>query len=368
MKLKISRRTSFGLGATLSVTALAAAGLGVSGAGAHAIAHKAASTTPSAKVVAPAKNTKGVTLRIGDQAGTGAEAVLQAAGLLNKLPFKVTWADFTSGPPILEAISAGALDIGGVGDAPPVFADPTAKLAIVGALHGSNNNAALIVPGNSPITSISQLAGKTIAVAEGSSADYHLLTVLKAAGLTPSDVTLDYLSPAEGLAALQAGQVAAWDVWSPFIEEAESEGDRVLVGGKGYGSPYSYQVASETALHNANKVAAIQIYLKTLDRAYIWVASHPTVWARSWASATGLPLDVMAQATLDDPQTPIPVTSNIVVQEQGLVNAFASAGLIPAKYNFAPYVTSAFAGTVPITKTVVTTGTTTTKKPTKPKK
>ncbi len=78
----------------------------------------------------------------------------------------------------------------------------------------------------------------------------------------------------------------------------------------------------------------------------MWVTTHKLYWAKAWAAVTGLPLDVMSQATLDDPYTPIAVTSNAVVQEQGLVNAFAAAGEIPAKYNFAPYVTSAFSDSV----------------------
>ena len=43
----------------------------------------------------------------------------------------------------------------------------------------------------------------------------------------------------------------------------------------------------------------------------MWVTTHPELyWAKAWAAVTGLPLDVMSQATLDDPYTPIPVTSN----------------------------------------------------------
>ena len=345
--IKLSRTTAVGLSAALSAAAIAAVGLGASSAGAHAVAARAASDVPSAKVAKPAKSVKGLTLHVGDQAGTGAEAVLEAAGLLKKLPFKVAWSDFTSGPPMLQAMAAGSLDIGGVGDAPPVFAaSGGAKLAIVGALKTGTTNAAVVVPANSPIKNIEQLAGKTIAVAQGSSADYHLLTVLEKAKLKTSQVTLDYLQPAEALAALQSGQVAAWDVWSPFIEQAEAQGDHILVGGKGFGSPYSYQVASKAALANPKKVAAIQDYLKVLDRAYIWVTTHPGTWAKTWAQVTGLPLSVMTQAAVDDPLKPIPVTSTIVTQEQGLVNAFASSGLIPKKFNFAPYVTSAFASAV----------------------
>ncbi len=67
-------------------------------------------------------NVSNVTLNIGDQAGSGAEALLTAAGLIGKLPFKAHWSDFTSGPPMLQAMGAGSIDVGGVGDAPPVFA------------------------------------------------------------------------------------------------------------------------------------------------------------------------------------------------------------------------------------------------------
>jgi len=291
-----------------------------------------------------AQNLSGVTLHVGDQAGTGAEAVLGAAGLLNKLPFKVSWSDFTSGPPMLQAMSAGALDLGGVGDAPPVFAAAGgAKIAIVAALHNDPNSAALVVPKNSPITSISQLKGRKIAVAQGSSADYHLLTVLTKAGLTPHDVSLEYLQPAEGLAALNSGSVAAWDIWSPFIEQAKIEhGARILVNGVGYGSNFSYVVASRAALGDSAKAAAIREYIKLLAQAHAWVNTHPQAWAAQWAKATGLPLNVMTAAASDDTQSATPITSQIVSNEQGLVNAFSAAGLIPNKYDFSQYAYQGF--------------------------
>jgi sulfonate transport system substrate-binding protein len=311
----------------------------------------ASSTTaagqPSATAATPASSTSGVVLRVGDQAGTGAEAELQAAGLLSKLPFKVQFSDFTSGPPILQALSSGALDVGGVGDAPPVFAAAGgAKIAIVGEYANNPNAAALVVPKNSPITSIADLKGKKIAVAQGSSGDYHLLTVLKAAGLTPKDVTLDYLQPADALAALQSGAVDAWDIWSPFTEEAVAKGDRILVNGDKYGANYSYVVASQAALANPKLVAAIEEYVKVLGQAHRWVATHPQQWATSWAKATGLPLSTMLQAAKDAANEPIAVSSQTVSSEQGLVNAFYSAGLIPRSFNFGPYVTTALNGAV----------------------
>jgi sulfonate transport system substrate-binding protein len=280
-----------------------------------------------------------VTLRVGDQAGSGSESLLKAAGLLSKLPFKVSWSDFPSGPPMLQAMGAGDIDVGGVGDAPPVFAAAGgANIAVVGATENGPNSAALVVPKGSPVKSISQLKGKTIAVAQGSSADYHLLTVLNKAGLNVHQVTLDYLQPAEGLAALESGKVDAWDIWTPYIEEVVDEhGARVLVNGSGFGSKYSFTVASRAALDDSAKAAAISVYLTDLDKAYLWEKAHSSSWASNWAQGTGLPINIMDQATKDESITPVPITSAVVTSEQGLVDAFYSAGLIPKKFNFVDY-------------------------------
>ncbi|MGA2926644.1 MAG: ABC transporter substrate-binding protein [Solirubrobacteraceae bacterium] len=311
---------------------------------AGSVATSTATSNAAATATSNAAALSQVTLRVGDQAGTGAQALLSAAGLLAKLPFKITWSDFTSGPPILQAINAGALDIGGVGDAPPVFAAAGgAKIAIVGAFATNPDNAGLVLPKDSPITSIGQLRGKKIAVAQGSSADYHLLTVLSKAGLSVHDVSLVYVQPAEGLAALSAGSVAAWDIWAPFIQQVQAQrGATVLVNGDGYGSNYSYVVASRAALDDSAKAAAISDYLKLLDQAHIWANTHPQAWAVQWAKATGLPLGVMVAAAKDDTATPVPINGQIVAAEQSLVDAFSTAGLIPKKYNFASYSYSGF--------------------------
>jgi sulfonate transport system substrate-binding protein len=288
-----------------------------------------------------------VTLHVGDQAGSGAQALLTAAGLIHKLPFKVTWSDFTSGPPILQAEGAGAIDIGAVGDAPPVFAAAGGnKIAVVAATKAGPTGAAIVVPKNSPIHSIAQLKGKRIAVAQGSSADFHLLTVLQKAHLSVKDVTLDYLQPAEGQAALSSGHVDAWDIWTPFIEQSLTKGARILVNGQGFGNPYSFQVASQAALNDPAKAAAIRDYLKLIAQAHVWANTHPAAWAKVWAAGTGLPESVMLIAAKDAAATPVPITPAIVAAEQHVTDAFAASGLIPNKINFADFVVTKFNDTV----------------------
>ncbi len=167
----------------------------IADAGAKATAHAAASTTPSAKVVAPAKKLNGVVLNVGDQAGTGAEAVLEAAGLINVTTACSRTACTSSGrtsrpvhrscrrsPPARSTSVASVTRRRCSPTRPP----RRSSSACSRPAHATRRCSC---PKNSPITSVSQLAGKTIAVGTGTSADYHFLTVLEKAGLQPSQVT-----------------------------------------------------------------------------------------------------------------------------------------------------------------------------------
>jgi sulfonate transport system substrate-binding protein len=288
-----------------------------------------------------------VTLNIGDQAGSGSEALLTAAGLINKLPFKVHWSDFTSGPPMLQAMGAGSVDIGAVGDAPPIFAAAGGeKIAVVAATVGNPKGTSLLVPKGSSAHSVAQLKGKKIAVAEGSSSDYHLVAVLKQAGLTTKDVTIVNLQPAQAAAAFASGQVDAWDVWSPFAEQAEAQhGARVLVNGAPIGRTYSFEVASRTALADPAKAAAIRDYLKLIAQAHAWANTHQPVWAQTWSKATGLPLSIMTKAAADDTAVTVPISPAVISTQQSIANVFTAAGLIPGHVDFANFAVTTFNGT-----------------------
>src|SRR6202522_2315810 len=292
-----------------AVTVLALAGraaAGCSSSSSSSTGTSAASTTsPSAS--ASSVDLSSVTLNISDQKGPGAEAVLWAAGLLSSLPFHANWSDFTSGPPMLEAMASSSVDIGGVGDAPPVFAASGGEqVEIVGARQTNGDQDAVVVPKNSPITSIQQLKGKKIAYGSGSSGNYNLLTVLTKAGLTTKNVSLVNLQPAEALAAFTSGAVAAWDIWPPYVQQVVAQdGARILARGSQYGSPYSFEVASKAAVANPEKAAAIKVYLATLDKAYNWTAANPAAWGAAWGKAAGLPDSIMNVAAKTDAQTPV---------------------------------------------------------------
>jgi sulfonate transport system substrate-binding protein len=250
---------------------------------------------------------------------------------------------------MLEAMASGSVDVGGVGDAPPVFAAAGGEgVEIVGARTvPSGDQDAVVVPKGSPITSIQQLKGKKIAYGSGSSGNYELLTVLTAAGLTPKDVSMVNLQPADALAAFTSGSVDAWAIWPPYVQQVVAQdGAKVLARGPQYGSPYSYEVASKSAVANPQKAAAIQVYLTTLDKAYVWAEKNPDAWGAAWAAATGLPASITDVAATVDSTTPVAVNSAVTTSEQELVSQFYKAGLIPSAPNMSGFITSQFNSSV----------------------
>jgi sulfonate transport system substrate-binding protein len=332
----------------VALAGLAAAACSSSGSSSSASA-PASAPVPASASASGSVNLSSVTLNIGDQKGTGAEAVLKAAGLLNSLPFKVTWDDFTSGPPLLEAAASGSVDVGGVGDAPPVFAASGGEgIVVVGARTvPSGDQDAVVVPKGSAITSIAQLKGKKIAYGTGSSANYQLLTVLNKAGLTSKDVSLVSLQPAGALAAFTSGSVDAWDIWPPYVQQVVAEdGAKVLAEGPQYGSPYSFEVASKSAVANPDKAAAIQDYLTILDKAYVWAEKNPDAWGAAWGAAANLPASVTDEAAKVDFTVPVPITPAVTASLQGLVTQFFKAGQIPNDVNMSGYVTTQFNSSV----------------------
>ncbi|MFG2287926.1 ABC transporter substrate-binding protein [Streptomyces sp. NPDC048595] len=291
-----------------------------------------------------------LTLNVGDQKG-GSEALLRAAGELDDLPYKINWSTFTSGPPLLEAINAGAVDVGAVGNTPPVFAAAAkSKIKVIAGAHSRSDGEAILVKKGSPLKRPAQLKGKSIAVTQGSSANYQLVASLKKAGLSPKDVRLNYLQPADALAAFTRGKVDAWAVWDPYTSQALDQADaRVLTTGQGVVNGLSFQVAAPSALDDRKKAAALKDYTGRLRRAQNWVFKHPAVWAKAWAKETGLPEKVALDAVKRTRGTAVTVAVDkaAVASEQRIVDTFAALKLIPRSYDFGAFVDPRFNGDLP---------------------
>jgi sulfonate transport system substrate-binding protein len=284
-----------------------------------------------------------VVLKVGDQKGSS-KALLTAAGLLNT-PYKIEWATFTSGPPLLEAASGGAIDIGGVGNTPPIFAAAAnAKISIVSSAKGNVDSDAVVVPKDSPLRSVQDLRGKNIAVAKGSSAHGQILLTLKEAGLSTKDVKLNFLQPADAYAAFTQKRVDAWAIWDPYTSQALLEANaRVLVDGTGTANGYTFQVASQKALADTDKTAAIKDYVTRIAKAQKWSDNHRDEWAQAWSADTGLSITITKAATSRGPDQPVALDDQLIASQQQLADTFTGDGTLTSKVDFARFVDKRYA-------------------------
>ena len=101
-------------------------------------------------------------------------------GRLASLGFKVQWKEFPSGPPLLEALNAGAIDFGHAGKTPPIFAQAAGVPFVYVAYEPpSPKGEAILVRAGSPLKTLADLRSKRIALNKGSNVHYLLFRALE---------------------------------------------------------------------------------------------------------------------------------------------------------------------------------------------
>jgi sulfonate transport system substrate-binding protein len=303
------------------------------------VSRQDSSGAQQAPATVPLSELSDVTLQIGDQKG-GTESLLRAGGALNDLPYKVVFSTFTSGPPQIEAATAGKIDFAITGNTPPIFgAAANAKVKVVSAYDGGGTGDQVLVRADSPITSIAELRGKRIAVGKGSSAHGHILAQLKNAGLTPADVQLVFLQPADALSAFTQREADAWAIWDPYTAQAAAQLPVRSIGqAKDVTNGYWFGIASDQTLADPKRNTALEDFLIRFEKAARWAQDHPEDWAKSYAASVGLDLKVAQVTQSRSLRKPTELNDVVIASEQKIADLFAESGQIAAAPKFADWV------------------------------
>ncbi|CAG9172494.1 ABC transporter substrate-binding protein [Cupriavidus pinatubonensis] len=226
-------------------------------------------------------------LKAGDQKG-GLRALLESADALRGLSYDIQWTEFPAAAPLAEALNAGAVDCGPIGDAPAIFALAAGtRIRLIGANRSDPYGTAILVRPDSPLKSAADLKGKSIGTNRGSIGHFVALKALESAGLRPEDASIRFLPPADAKLALTSGSVDAWATWEPYTAMAETSGHaRVLVNGCGLWSGLSYVAATDTAL--AAKRAVLADFLQRVVRAQAWSYQHVPEFSATLARIIGI--------------------------------------------------------------------------------
>jgi len=278
-------------------------------------------------------------LRIGYQR-IGSLVILQQQHRLEQAlaPITVRWVEFASGPPMMEALNAGAIDFGYSGDMPPIFAAAAGvDLVLVASQPVPGTNEGLLLPPSSGITSVEALRGRIIAVTKGSSAHNFIVRVLAAHGLAPSDVQLRYLAPADSAAAFARGSVDAWAIWDPYFAIAEREpGVRLLTNGVGVAPSNNFFFARRT--YAQNNPALMGRLVDEINGAARWAREHPDALASVMTAVTGVEPAAEAVAAARGSYTAAFLTQDVVAEEQSIADRFAQLHIIPTRIDVASHV------------------------------
>lgn len=156
---------------------------------------------------------------IADFNGTSLLAVAEDQGLWEKHGLNVTATSFTNGPLQIQALGTGDLDFGYIG--PGAFWLPASGQAKIVAMNTLGQADRVVAQAG--IDSIEDLAGKTVAVPEGTSGDMILTLALEEAGMTKADVELVPMEPSAIVAALSSKQVDAAGFWYPALATVKQQ-------------------------------------------------------------------------------------------------------------------------------------------------
>jgi sulfonate transport system substrate-binding protein len=273
-----------------------------------------------------------ITVRIGYQK-YGTLNIVRAHGDLEKALSqqgkKVQWFLFPAGPPLLEALNGGSIDVGNTGEAPPIFAQAAnPSLLYLGNQPPNPEGEALLVPKSSSIHSVADLKGKTVVLNKGANVHFFLVKALEKAGLKYSDVRTAFLSPPEGRAAFESGRVDAWAIWDPFLTAAEqSTGAQVLTTAKDLAPNREFFLSTRGFIEkNPDFLPAL---VTAVNSAAQWAAEKPTEVATYLAKEVGMDPQILETIIRRQPWGFRPVDAAVIADQQAIADLFFSLKLIP---------------------------------------
>jgi sulfonate transport system substrate-binding protein len=279
----------------------------------------------------------GVTITFGDQLKEY-QTIFAATDALKGAPYTVNWTNFIGGPPIIAAEAGGSVDLGDMAETPTIFAqaagDPVKVVAATLSVNPKVSPYDIVVPAGSPIKTVAELRGHTVAVQEGTVEQYFLVQALQKSKIPYSAVTIDNLAVTSASTAVTAGQVDAAVISQPLTGLDLATGKvRVLTSGAGYLQTIGYLTASDAALSDPRKAAALTDFIGRFYKAGAILRKDPLLAAETYVKTYGVTLAVAEQAVKSVQAVGTPITPALIRYQQNEANTFQKLNLITTHVN-----------------------------------
>lgn len=281
-------------------------------------------------------------LRIGDQNYYNVRASVEASGVLEGAPYTVDWKHFQSAAPVAEALEAGAVDLGFLGDSGFIFlAAKGAPVKLIGVSRQNPDTIALLVPKDSTAKSIEDLKGKKVAYWPGAWSQQLTLRALEKAGLPHDYVEFVKLMPIDAAAAFPRGSIDAFPVWEPYIsQQTLFSGAKPLLTARDLMPGLSSIAANADSIEP--KRAAIADFLGRLQKARAWVEANKETYADLWAKKANLDQSVSRNWIGHANMTVGPVDESAARDYQETADFLVETGALAKKLDTSSIVDTSF--------------------------
>jgi sulfonate transport system substrate-binding protein len=271
---------------------------------------------------------------------------MEASGQLQGFGDRIAWSEFPAAAPLVEALNAGAIDTGLVGDAPFTFgAAAGVPIKAIAATRENREGLAILVAKDSPIQSIQDLKGKRIATGRGSIGHQVILAALENAGLPLDAVTFVFLLPADAKAAWSRGSVEAWATWEPYVSQEEVlNGARRVAHGQGITPGLGFQAARTDAI--AARRDDLAEFVRRLAAARTWANANVAEYARIWSGLMNVPAPVAEHWFARAATRVVPIDDSVAADEQRNIDLYTRAGLVRRRIEAKDLLDASFNATI----------------------
>lgn len=300
-----------------------------------------AGCSPSASGDAAGSTTDEVTLRVGIQnSGNSASLeILRASGVLDEAPYAVEIAEFDGANSAVEALNAGAIDVDiALNSSAPVLAQANAEPAwdedsvpfqVVGAVQRPDDaGIGIVARQDSGITSVADLAGRSVTFAPGTANHYYFALAAAEAGLDSGEVEIVTMPLTEARAAYLGGSVdalvTAVSNGRPLVSANQSV---IIADSSSTFINYQFLVARSQALEEPDVSEAVGDLLHRLQLAEDWQAQNQEEVAAIYVTVAGYPEDEARLNAAEGIGQVVPIDETVYQTQQSQADVFLADGV-----------------------------------------
>jgi sulfonate transport system substrate-binding protein len=300
-------------------------------------------TTPQAEKSNTAINvsaTNGIKTKVIRMGYQQAGDLVRVTGVLEKrlepLGIKVEWAQFAQGPQLMEAMNVGKIDLGSVGETPPIFAQAAGAdiVYVVGSRRTQNSGrgSAIAVSPDSPIKSIKDIKGQKVVFQKASASHYFIIRALEDVGLKPNDIQVLSIPNVEASSAFLEGKIPVWVTGDPHLARAEKLGKvRIIRTAQGLDTPGGYYIGrKQFAIDNPE---LLRIVIEEIDKIQRWAEANPKETAKLITPYQKLDPEVMELVLSRRSYGLRAISPELIREQQRVADYFYKNGLLPKPVN-----------------------------------